>query len=242
MPSTTYLALMASALIGCTHYVPDPNAAPRDSQSMSNDSTEQSQLTREKNEADELRQLREVAASQDPQITKTLIDVAMDPTKPRALVDEARTLLAMRRTGVEHMLAALGTEQDFLSNSPRAPVGPIADALAALGEKKGAPLLARALTDPMCPADDIERAAQALVKIGTAEQIHDLETFFELYRTTATEPAMMRAVVAAAKALDRIDVKAGQQSIARAISDPMTRSDIRRALQSLTEETPKEGA
>src|SRR5258706_3114277 len=117
MPSTNYLALMASALIGCAHYVPDPNAAPRDSQSIANESTEQAKLTHDKNEADELRQLREVATSQDPQITRTLIDVAMDPSKSRALVDEARTLLAMRRTGVEHMMASLGTEQDVMSYS-----------------------------------------------------------------------------------------------------------------------------
>ena len=53
------------------------------------------------------------------------------------ILAEARSLLASRRNGAEFMLEALRRHYDFLSDVLRSPpVGPIADALSAMGEKR----------------------------------------------------------------------------------------------------------
>jgi outer membrane protein assembly factor BamB len=106
--------------------------------------------------------LRELATLPDESATKTLVDIASDPRAAPVLVTDARAALATRRNGVTYMLSALGKHYDFLRDvlmSP--PVGPIADALAAMKEPKGAPLLASHLLDPADSDDDVRRERRA---------------------------------------------------------------------------------
>jgi hypothetical protein len=110
------------------------------------------------------------------------------------------------------------------------PVGPLADALAESGETRAAPLLAKHLNDPANSAEDVAHAARALVKLGSKAEYEDLRTFFALYRATADDDALVAAVVASAEALLRVGGDAGRDVIERAAQDPLTQSDIRRAL------------
>ena len=112
--------------------------------------------------------LQELAPIAEPEVTKTLIDVASNARTPPALLESARRFLAQRRNGEKFMLEALARHYDFLSDVLRPPpVGPLADALAAMNETRAAPLLARHLNDPANTPDDIERAARALNKLAT---------------------------------------------------------------------------
>ena len=173
----------------------------------------------------------ELGKLEDPAVTKTLIDLSSSPRIPPDLRTETRRLLALRKNGTEFMLTALARHYDFVSGVLLAPpVGPLADALAASGESRAAPLLAKHLNDPANSADDVAHAARALVKLATPAEYEDLRTFFALYRATADDESLVAAVVACAEALLRIGGEAGRAVVERAAQDPLTQSDVRRAL------------
>ncbi len=177
--------------------------------------------------------LAELGKLDEPIVTKTLIELASSDRLPPEQRAEARKLIATRREGVEFMLTALERHYDFVSGTLPPPVGSIADALSALNETRGAPLLARHLNDPANSIDDVERAARALGKLATPAEYRDLRTFFALYRATADEPGLVGAVGAVAEALLRVGGEEGRALVERAATDPLTQPDVRRALGAL---------
>ncbi len=129
------------------------------------------------------------------------------------------------------MLAALERHYDFVSGVLLPPpVGPLADALAASGQTRAAPLLAKHLNDPANSAEDVAHAASALAKLASAAEYDDLRTFFALYRATADDEALVAAVVSCAEAILRVGGADGRAVVERAAQDPLTQGDVRRAL------------
>jgi outer membrane protein assembly factor BamB len=181
----------------------------------------------------------ELGKQSDPLVTKTLIDLSSSPRIPPDLREQTRRLLALRKNGTEFMLAALERHYDFVSGVLLPPpVGPLADALGASGETRAAPLLAKHLNDPANSAEDVAHAARALVKLATKAEYEDLRTFFALYRATADDEALVAAVIASAEALLRVGGDAGRSLLERAAQDPLTQSDIRRALPDVLAKSP----
>ena len=173
----------------------------------------------------------ELGKQEDPIVTKSLIDLSSSPRIPPDLRLETRRLLALRKNGAEYMLSALARHYDFVSGVLLPPpVGPLADALAASGETRAAPLLAKHLNDPANSAEDVAHAARALAKLATPAEYEDLRTFFALYRATADDEALVAAVVSSAEALLRIGGADGRAVVERAAQDPLTQNDVRRAL------------
>ena len=183
--------------------------------------------------------LRELATIEDEVATKTLIDLASDPRTAPVVVTDARAALATRRNGASFMLAALERHYDYLKDvlaSP--PVGPIADALAAMKEGRAAPLLASHLLDPQDSDDDIRRAAAALAVLATPAEKKSLEQFFTMYRGTAESDELVYAVGSAGDALLRIGGKDGRAQVEAAAKDPMTVEAVRGRLDALLSATP----
>jgi outer membrane protein assembly factor BamB len=186
--------------------------------------------------------LRELATLEDEAATKTLIDIASDPHSVPILVADARAALATRRNGASHMLAALGRHYDYLHDvlaSP--PVGPIADALAAMKDAKAASLIAAHLFDPQITDDDVKRAAAALAIIGTDKELPQLKQFFAMYRGTAPTDEIAVAVGSVGEAMLRIDPKGSRAIIQAAVKDPMTVAVARARLDALLSATPDKG-
>lgn len=178
----------------------------------------------------------------DPLVTKILIDLTSSTKIPPDLRGAARKLIATRRAGKEYMLAALERHYDYVSDVLLPPpLGPLADALAAMNEVSATPLLARHLNDPANEMEDVERAAVALGKLATPAEYEDLRTFFALYRATADEPSLVSAVVAVAGALLRIGGAPGKALVERAAQDPLTQSDVKRGITALLTQ-PGDGA
>lgn len=178
--------------------------------------------------------LRELGTLQDEAATKTLIDIASDPRSVPVLVTEARAELATRRNGASHMLAALGRHYDYLHDvlvSP--PVGPIADALAAMNEPKAAPLLAAQLFEPNITDDDVRRAAAALAVLGTPAEVPQLKQFFAMYRGIAPSEEIGLAAASAAEAMIRIDAKANRPVVEAAMKDSVTNDVTKGRLEAL---------
>jgi outer membrane protein assembly factor BamB len=185
--------------------------------------------------------LRELATLEDESATKTLIDISSDPRSVPVLVADARAALATRRNGASYMLQALGKHYDYLHDvtvSP--PVGPIADALAAIKDPKAPALIASFLLDPYITDDDVKRAAAALALIGTDKEVPQLKQFFAMYRGTAPTDEVAVAVGSAAEALLRIDAKANRPVVEAAAKDSMTVAVARTRLDALLSATPAE--
>lgn len=178
--------------------------------------------------------LTELGRLDDPGVTKTLIGLCTNARVPPDVRSHARTELAAQRTGADYMLEALEKRYDFLSGELLPPpVGPLSDALAAMGDKRAAPLLARHLNDPATTTADVEHAAKALSELAGEGEVPALRTFFALYRATADEPAMIKAVISVARALLKSTDAEARQLIAAAARDPLTQTDIARALLEL---------
>lgn len=187
--------------------------------------------------------LRELATLQDEGATKTLVDVASDARSAPVLVTDARAAIAARRNGASYMLAALGKRYDYLKDvlvSP--PVGPLADALAAMKEKRAAPMLAASLSDPTITEDDVKRAAAALVKLGTKDEVPALRAFFSIYRGTAASDDIATAVANVAAALVALSPKEGRDLVAAASKDPMTAEAVRLRLEPVLAAQPAAAA
>ena len=187
--------------------------------------------------------LRELATLEEESATKTLVDIASDSRAAPVLVTDARAAIATRRNGASYMLAALGKHYDFLRDvlvSP--PAGPIADALAAMKEPKGAPLLASHLLDPADSDDDIRRAAAALATLATKDELPTLRHFFAMYRGSAESDEIGLAVASVGEAILRLDPKDGRALVERAVKDPTTVSVARSRLEALLTASPEKSA
>lgn len=181
--------------------------------------------------------LDELNKLQDAIVTRTLIRLATNPRTAPSLLEGARTLIASRRSGADYMLEALESHYDFLNGTLNAPpVGPLADALAAMDEKRAAPLLADHLNDPADTPDDVARAAKALVKLAGASEYDALKTFFTLYRAAANDPKLVEAVISVARALIEIGGGQGRDVVAAASDSPLTQRQVRSGIAKLLED------
>ena len=185
--------------------------------------------------------LRELATMEDESATQSLVDIASDPRSAPILVQDARAGIATRRNGAQYMLAALAKHYDFLHDvlvSP--PVGPCADALAAMKEPKAAPLLAAHLLDDADNDDDVRRAAKALAVLGTKAELPHLKHFVSAYRGTAESEDVANAVGSVAEAILRLDGKEGRAFVEAAAKDSMTVPVAKTRLEAILSAMPAE--
>lgn len=182
--------------------------------------------------------LRELAALADEEVTGSLINLASDARAAPALVEDARRLLAGRRAGPQYLLAALERRFDYLAGAVNPPpVGPMAEAVAAMKERQAAPLLVRHLLDPATPPADLERVAAALATLAGPAELPALKTFFAMYRGVeddATSPAAARVAEALLR-LGAADV------VTRAAADPWTTPALRERIAALVRSAPSAG-
>lgn len=178
--------------------------------------------------------LHELTKVDSPLATRTLITIAASDHAAPALLDAARAALAARTTGADEMLAALALRYDYLAGALRPPpVGPLADALAAMKETRAAPLLAAHLGDPATPADDVRRAAAALVTLAGKGEIEPLRSFFSMYRglgAPEVDSSVQAAVVSSATALLKLGAR---DVVAGAAGDPFTHVTLRPRLAAI---------
>ena len=178
--------------------------------------------------------LRELATLPDESATKTLIDLTSDAHTPPVVMQDARTALSTRRTGAQYMLSALDRHYNYLADVLVSPaVGPMADALAAMKDARGADPLSSYLSDPNITEDDVKRAAAALVVLGTPAQLPRLRRFFTLYRAAVEGEDMAQAVTSVAEAILRLDPKDGRALLVDAAKDQMTSPVLKARFDSL---------
>jgi outer membrane protein assembly factor BamB len=175
--------------------------------------------------------LRDLAKADDEIATRTLVDLASDPRTSPDLLRDARIALAKRRNGAQYMEAALARHYDFLKDVLRAPpVGPIAQALGAMKDRKASALLASHLLDPADTDDDVKQAAAALAVVAGPEQLPSLRQFFGMYRASAPNDDIATALVSTGQALVMLEDSA---RVAAAAKDESTVPFAREPLEAL---------
>ena len=178
--------------------------------------------------------LRELASLEDDVATKTLVALASDERTSPMIMPDARQALADRRNGAQYMRDALARHYDYLKDVLRPPpVGPIAQALAAIGDTSAAELLASHLLDTADTDDDVKHAAEALVRLSSSDETAVLSQFFGMYRATAPNEDIESAVVSVAQALVKVGGAEGKARVQAAMHDPMTLPNVRERLQAL---------
>lgn len=156
----------------------------------------------------------------DDSATRAILDLCASDHAALDLARDARAALAKRRAGAPLLLAALAGRYDFLAGVKRPPpVGPLADALAAMKEARAAPLLAGYLGDPSVSDDDVAHAAAALSTLATAAEAGAIEAFFTMHHASSDRRPLDDALVSAAAALMRLGAR---DPVAAAVSDPAT--------------------
>jgi len=173
---------------------------------------------------------RELAARPEPDATRVLIDLVQRHSLDRVLQSEAEDLLATRRNGEEHMLAAL-SEGGARGEQALPAIAPLGEALAALGDVRAAPLLARQLNRPAHTASAIARAAAALEQLASEAEYGELSVFFSLHRTNADSPEGVAAVVSVGRTLLRVGGHQARTLIQFATRDPLTIPEIKQQLE-----------
>jgi outer membrane protein assembly factor BamB len=182
--------------------------------------------------------LRELASIEDEGVTKTLVELAMDPRTTPEMQAASRAALAQRRNGATAMEAALDRHYAFLKDvlvSP--PVAPLAQALGAMKDRRAAPLLAAHLLDPADSDDDVKLAAAALAVVAGPDQLPALRQFFGMYRASAANDDIASAVVSVGQALIAVEPKTGRTLVEEAAKDAQTVPYVRDHLQTLLEGT-----
>ncbi|HWO10262.1 MAG TPA: PQQ-binding-like beta-propeller repeat protein [Polyangiaceae bacterium] len=174
---------------------------------------------------------RELAARPEPEATRVLIELITRRSLDRVLQSEAEDLLAIRRNGQDYMLAALSGGEHAADATALPPIAALGEALAALGERRAAPLLARQLNRPAHAAAALTRAAAALEPLASEAEYHELSVFFSLHRTTADSPELMSAVISVGTTLLRVGGPKARSLITRATQDPLTVAEVRTALE-----------
>lgn len=137
----------------------------------------------------------------DDEVTERLIALCA----PRAVLGPARRAaceaLAARTTGATFVRDALRRRASFLEDVPPPPVGALARAAAAMGQRMTVPLLLQHLADPATPADELPGLFEGLAALGDARAVPPIEAFLRLYHADATDGRDADALAAAATAL-----------------------------------------
>ncbi len=187
--------------------------------------------------------LRELATLENDGVTKTLVDLTSNPLTAPLLLADGRRALAARRNGAKYMLDALAKHYDYLHDvllTP--PVGPMAQALAAMNTKQAAPLLAAHLMDPADSDDDVKQAAAALVEIGDTSNVPALSHFLALYHAAAESDDVANAVVSAGQALLAYGGPAGRKSVDAVLADPATLEVVKERLSAVEQQVDAQKA
>jgi hypothetical protein len=174
----------------------------------------------------------------DPQVTRDLLDVYVQSAAPVELKRHVAAVLAKRKPGSEHLLAALNTSYDFLTGQPAPPLAAIVPGLVFNHEARAVPGLIDRLFDPDTQLSELRLVVDALVAFGNAETRAALARFFTLYHADSAFAADASALVVAAHALFRSPTATDKQGLEAAREDPATVAELRAELVPLMAAVP----
>lgn len=140
-----------------------------------------------------------LAALDDPAATLDLLRIYEQPSVPPELARAAADALRVRRSGFEHLLAALRLRYDFLEQTRPAPLQVIVPPLVEGRDKRAVPALLERLLDHETPAAALPTLAHAIVELGDARVVDRLLAWLRLYRADSSFADAPEALLEAAR-------------------------------------------
>jgi hypothetical protein len=175
--------------------------------------------------------VRLLASLPEPEVTESLITLCDDDALPEPLRTVSCDALASRRTGMEHVLAALERHASYLRGTRAPPVGALARAAAGAGARSAVPLLLAHLRDPQTRVQDLAALAEALRALGARSAADPLGDFVRLYHAEPESDGMGPGLAAAIEAYAALAGPASQDLLRKVIDDPMSMAPAREAAQ-----------
>jgi|GEM_PF-1386670 len=182
--------------------------------------------------------VRLMGASSQPEVTTHLITLCEDRSAAPAVHAAACETLGGRTLGGDQILSALGRHAAFLTGTNAPPVGPLARAALAMGERRAVPLLLAQLGDPGTDAADLPALLDTLGGFGDTTALAPLADWLRLYHAETDDSAMGDALVAGARAYATLAGPTAGDLLQPLLQDPSTHPLLREAAQALL--TPPE--
>lgn len=185
--------------------------------------------------------VRLLGASSEPAVTTHLITLCEDRSAAPAVHAAACETLGERTLGGDQVVAALGRHAAFLTGTSAPPVGPLAHAALAMGERRAVPLLLAQLVDPNTAASDLAALLEALGAFGDTTALAPLADWLRLYHAETDDSGMGEALVAGARAYATLSGPTAADLLQPLLADPSTHPLLRQAAQTLLAPPEAEG-
>ena len=130
----------------------------------------------------------------DAEATANLIALCDDDRLAPPVNKAACAALRDRTIGEDHLLTALERHAGYLEGTSSPPVGALARAAAAQGEKRAVPLLLAHLKDPGTRSRDLAPMVQSLLLLGDRSVAEPLSDFLQLYHADPIDEDLVKAL------------------------------------------------
>jgi hypothetical protein len=176
-----------------------------------------------------------MARDPDGGVTRELLDLYSQRSMPGALREAIGAALRARRTGTEHLVAALGRRYDFLEDTRAPPLEVIAPALVEAQVRSAARDLVAHLMDHETPAPVLPTVVSAALALGDDSVLPVLRSFLVLYRADGSFRADPQALVLTAEGLFKRGGPQDRDLLTRLAADPRTHEPLSTAVRGFFE-------
>ena len=125
--------------------------------------------------------IERLAAIEDEEITRDLLDLYQQQSMPGALKEAIRESLRTRRSGAQFLMEALARRYDYLEDTQAPPLEAIVPALLEMEHAEAVPQLIHHMMDHETPARVLPDVVRAVVRLGGEDAVPALRTFLVLY-------------------------------------------------------------
>ena len=178
---------------------------------------------------------------EDPAATLDLLALCEDERTTVGIRKAACNALRQRKTGNEHVLAALARHAAFLDGTSAPPVGALAKAAATQHETRATPLLIAHLKDPNTPTPGLAELVRSLGELKDATAAAPLSEFLLLYHADVVDEHLARALELTPSTLVKLQGQAARDVLAKVMADSLSASPVqesaRKALAELDEQS-----
>jgi hypothetical protein len=173
--------------------------------------------------------VRLLAAMPEPDVTANVIAICDDRAVTASVRNAACEALATRTAGADHVIAALDRHSAFLRGVRSPPVGALARAAVAMGERRAVPLLVGHLRDPETAAADVAPLAQALASFGDESAAAPIGDFLRLYHAESSDSGLEAGLAAALEAYRVLAGPTSRELLEEIANDGLALESVRNA-------------
>lgn len=176
--------------------------------------------------------VRLLASLPEAEVTANLIAICEERTGQASVRQAACEALGERTVGAEHVVAALERHASHVRGVRPPPVGALARAAVAMGERRVVPMLVAHLRDPETEAADVAPLVRALASFGDASAIEPLADFVRLYHAESPDAGLGEGLAAALTAYRTLAGPTSRELLEEVEADALALEPIRQAARS----------